>query len=225
MINNTTDKGLVHVVDDEEAIRKSLKFLLGTAGYRVERWPDGETFLKGVNKSVDACVLLDIRMPGIEGLDVQKQMVEVGINFPVIVLTGHGDVSQAVRAMQAGAMDFLEKPFDRDRLLDAVEASFQQIADREALWERAHWARTQIAKLTEREREVLDGLASGLPNKTIAYDLGISSRTVEVYRANVMSKLAVANFADALRVAFAAGFGSEHKWCAGHGGGPKQDTA
>ena len=224
MIDSIMDKGLVHVVDDEESIRKSLKFLLGTAGYRVERWPDGEAFLKGVDKSGDACVLLDIRMPGIEGLDVQKRMIEDGINFPVVVLTGHGDVSQAVRAMQTGATDFLEKPFDRQRLLEAVDAAFQQIADREALWARAHWARAQISKLTEREREVLDGLASGLPNKTIAYDLGISSRTVEVYRANVMSKLAVANFADALRVAFAAGLGSEHKWCVGHGVGQKQDV-
>jgi two-component system response regulator FixJ len=130
----------------------------------------------------------------------------------VIVLTGHGDISTAVRAMQGGAVDFLEKPCNRDRLLEAIETCHAQLSDKAAQRERAEWARTQVRTLTEREREVLDGLACGYPNKTIAYDLGISARTVEVYRANVMTKLAVTNFADALRVAFAAGLGSEEAW-------------
>lgn len=202
---------LVHVVDDEDSIRRSLDFLLRTAGFKVEKWPDGESFLKGADGS-RACVLLDMRMPGMDGLQVQAEMAARGLNLPVIVLTGHGDISTAVRAMQAGALDFMEKPFSREQLLQALDAGFLRLADHEGQREHEAWARTQIAALTQREREVLEGLACGYPNKTIAYDLGISSRTVEVYRANVMEKLKVANFADALRIAFAAGLGSESEW-------------
>ena len=203
---------LVHVVDDEESIRRSLEFLLKTAGFQVEKWPDGEAFLKGADRAAPACVLLDVRMPGMDGLQVQAEMAQRGLNLPVIVLTGHGDVGTAVRAMRDGAVDFLEKPFSKDRVLQALEIGFMQLADREGQRKREEWARTEIAKLTEREQEVLDGLACGYPNKTIAYDLGISSRTVEVYRANAMEKLGVTNFADALRVAFAAGMGSDKDW-------------
>jgi two-component system response regulator FixJ len=140
----------------------------------------------------------------------------------VIVLTGHGDIATAVRAMQAGAVDFLEKPFERERLLQALETGFTQLADRDGRRERERWAKTQITALTQREQEVLEGLACGYPNKTIAYDLDISSRTVEVYRANAMEKLKVTNFADALRIAFAAGMGSEQDWRTKHAvGAPK----
>jgi two-component system response regulator FixJ len=218
-----TQERLVHVVDDEESIRRSLDFLLRTAGYRVEKWPDGEAFLRGADKLAPGCTLLDVRMPGMDGLEVQAEMAAQGFNFPVIVLTGHGDINTAVRAMQAGAVDFLEKPFNRERLLEAIEAGFELLADREGRRNREEWARTQIATLTQREQEVLDGLACGYPNKTIAYDLGISSRTVEVYRANAMTKLEVTNFADALRVAFAAGMGSEKEWLANHSVGQEQD--
>ncbi len=207
-----TDTRLVHVVDDEDAIRRSLDFLLRTAGFSVEKWSGGAAFLKGADRAVPACVLLDVRMPGMDGLQVQDEMADRGMNFPVIVLTGHGDIATAVRAMQGGAVDFLEKPFERDRLLKALELGFSLLAGREQARDREQWARTQVAALTERERQVLDGLACGYPNKTIAYDLGISSRTVEVYRANAMEKLDVASFADALRVAFAAGMGSEAEW-------------
>ncbi|MDP9056658.1 MAG: response regulator [Pseudomonadota bacterium] len=220
-----TDKGLVHIVDDEDAIRRSLDFLLSTAGYRVERWRDGEAFLQGADNSVPACVLLDIRMPGPDGLVVQARMASAGLDFPVIFITGHGDISAAVQAMKAGAADFLEKPFDRAKLLRSVEVGFAQLANRETLLERAHWADTQLARLTDREREVLDGLACGYANKAIAVDLGISSRTVEVYRANLMAKLNVTNFADALRIAFAAGLGSDLAWCAAHDMEGKSDRA
>jgi two-component system response regulator FixJ len=203
---------LVHIVDDEEAIRRSLDFLLRSAKYRTERWESGEAFLQGADRAHSACVLLDVRMPGMDGLQVQAEMVARGYNLPVIVLTGHGDIATAVRAMRGGAVDFLEKPFNRERLLEALEAGFARIQDREAARQREQWARTEVGKLTEREKEVLEGLACGYPNKTIAYDLGISARTVEVYRANVMSKFEVGNFADALRVAFAAGMGSEKTW-------------
>jgi len=210
------DGHLIHVVDDEEAVRRSLDFLLRTSGFRVERWADGESFLKGAKRDEPACVLLDVRMPGMDGLQVQEEMARRGLNLPVIVLTGHGDIATAVRAMQAGAIDFLEKPFERERLLQAIEVARGRANDQAAQRDHERWAQTQVAALTEREREVLDGLACGYPNKTVAYDLGISTRTVEVYRANVMSKLAVSNFADALRIAFAAGLGSEAEWKRAH---------
>ncbi len=211
-----TDRKLVHVVDDEDSIRRSLDFLLSTSGYQVKRWEDAQSFLKGADKFEPACAMIDIRMPGMDGLELQREMKTRGFNFPIIVLTGHGDVSKAVQAIQGGAIDFLEKPADRKNILDAVEAAFQSQADSEDQRNRKEWAIAQIGHLTHREREVLDGLACGYPNKTIAYDLGISARTVEVYRANAMEKLDVASFADALRIAFAAGMGSERRWLEEH---------
>lgn len=211
-----TDTRLVHVVDDEDAIRRSLDFLLSTAGYRVARWEDAATFLKGADKFEPACALIDIRMPGMDGLELQQEMQRTGFNFPVIVLTGHGDIAMAVKAMQAGAVDFLEKPAERQKILEAVEAAFRAQTDLEEQRNRKQWAKAQLGHLTDREREVLDGLACGYPNKTIAYDLGISARTVEVYRANAMEKLEVSSFPDALRIAFAAGLGSERKWLESH---------
>ena len=216
---------LVHVVDDEDPIRRSLDFLLRTAGFTVEKWADGEAFLKSADRTAPACVLLDVRMPGMDGLQVQAEMAASGLNLPVIVLTGHGDIATAVRAMQAGAVDFLEKPFERERLLQALELGFSRLADRARMREREQWAMTQIGALTQREREVLEGLACGYPNKTIAYDLGISSRTVEVYRANAMEKLQVTSFADALRIAFAAGMGSLDDWCRRHAVGGRNGPA
>ncbi|MGZ3195478.1 MAG: response regulator transcription factor [Croceibacterium sp.] len=207
-----SDSKLVHIVDDEDSVRRSLDFLLRAAGFRTERWEDGISFLKSADRNEPACVLLDVRMPEMDGLQVQAEMAARGYNLPVIILTGHGDISTAVRAMQGGAVDFLEKPFNRERLLQALQIGFDQFEDREGARKREDWAKTEVGKLTEREKEVLEGLACGYPNKTIAYDLGISSRTVEVYRANVMTKFEVSNFADALRVAFAAGMGSEKQW-------------
>lgn len=208
----STERRLVHVVDDEEAIRRSLDFLLSNAGYRVKRWESGAAFLNEADKFEPACAMIDLAMPGMDGIELQREMYRRGFNFPVIVLSGHGDIAMAVKAMQGGASDFIEKPADRKRLLDAVEAAFDQLSDAEQQRKHAEWAKIQIGHLTVREREVLDGLACGFPNKTIAFDLGISARTVEVYRANVMSKLAVTNFADALRIAFAADLGSERGW-------------
>lgn len=216
-----SDLPLVHVVDDEEAVRKSLSFLLRSARHRVQCWTSGYAFLRGVARGEPACVLLDIRMPEMDGLEVQAQMAAQGIGLPVIVLTGHGDVTLVVKAMKAGAVDFLEKPFDRQKLLDAVGRAFAQLADADARRDMAAAAQVQIAALTARERDVITGLARGFPNKTIAFDLGISPRTVEVHRANLMAKLEVTNFADALRIAFAAGLGSEREWRKDH----KSDTA
>lgn len=207
---------LVHVIDDDDGVRRSLDFLLSHAGYHVMRWDSAESFLKRADRSTPACALLDIRMPGMNGLELQQEMQASGFNFPVIVLSGHGDIALAVRAMQAGAVDFLQKPTDREQVLAAVGRAFESLMDREEQRNRSEWAKTQIGRLTIREQEVLDGLACGYPNKTIAFDLGISARTVEVYRANVMEKLAVNSFADALRIAFAAGLGSQKNWLEAH---------
>jgi len=202
-----TDRRLIHIVDDEEAIRRSASFMLKTSGFAVETWPSGAAFLKEVRHAAFGCILLDVRMPEIDGLEVQAQLAERGVTMPVIILTGHGDVSIAVRAMKNGAIDFLEKPFEKAALLAAIEAAFQRVEAAESADTRASEAQVVLGALTAREREVLDGLAKGLPNKTIAYDLGISPRTVEVHRANLMSKLDVRSLSDALRIAFAAGMG------------------
>jgi two-component system response regulator FixJ len=143
-----------------------------------------------------------------DGLTVQRTMAEQGIAMPVIILTGHGDIAIAVQAMKAGAVDFLEKPFERERLLVAIEAAYDRIQNAETSARRTAEAEILIAGLTAREQDVLRGLADGLPNKTIAYDLGISPRTVEVHRANLMTKLNVRSLSEALRIAFAAGLGS-----------------
>lgn len=199
---------LVHIVDDEEAIRRSASFMLKTSGFRVETWASGVEFLKEARHAAMGCVLLDVRMPEMDGLDVQQAMLERGIAMPVVVLTGHGDISIAVRAMKAGAVDFIEKPFSKALLLDALGAAFERIDRAETDAVRAAGAAVAIGGLTTREREVLAGLARGLPNKTIAFDFGISPRTVEVHRANIMTKLHARSLSEALRIAFAAGLGN-----------------
>ncbi|SNT27270.1 response regulator transcription factor [Sphingopyxis indica] len=203
-----TDRKLVHIVDDEDAIRRSAGFMLKTSGYDVQTWPHGAAFLKEVRHAPDGCILLDVRMPEMDGLEVQQALLDRGVTMPVIVLTGHADVSIAVRAMKAGAVDFLEKPFEKAVLLGAIEAAFERMSAAGSAARRAAEANVVLGVLTPREREVLEGLAQGLPNKTIAYDLGISPRTVEVHRANLMAKLEVRSLSDALRLAFAAGLGA-----------------
>ncbi len=203
-----TDNKLVHIVDDEDAIRRSASFMLKTSGYTVQTWVSGVAFLKEVRHAPEGCVLLDVRMPEMDGLEVQQALLDRGVTMPVIVLTGHADVSIAVRAMKAGAVDFLEKPFEKAVLIAAIDAAFDRMAAADGAAARAAEANVVLGVLTPREREVLDGLAQGLPNKTIAYDLGISPRTVEVHRANLMAKLDVRSLSDALRLAFAAGMGN-----------------
>lgn len=199
---------LVHIVDDEESMRRSISYALKTSGYAVKTWESGAAFLKEVRHVDLGCILLDIRMPEIDGLQVQQILAERGVTMPIVIMTGHGDIGIAVRAMKAGAVDFLEKPFEKAALLGAVEAAFGRIAKAGDVVARAADADVILAVLTPRERDVLQGLAQGLPNKTIAYDLGISPRTVEVHRANLMAKLDVRSLSDALRIAFAAGMGA-----------------
>jgi two-component system, LuxR family, response regulator FixJ len=202
-----SENRLVHVVDDEDSVRRSASFMLKTSGFAVQTWPSGVAFLKEARHVDPGCVLLDVRMPEMDGLEVQQELHARGIALPVIVLTGHGDVAIAVKAMKAGAIDFLEKPIDSDQLLAAIARGFERIEAGQEAVARAADAQTLIGALTVREREVLEGLAQGYPNKTIAYDLGISARTVEVHRANVMTKLGARSLSEALRIAFSAGMG------------------
>ena len=203
----TDQRRTVHIVDDDEAIRQSVGFLLRKAGYAVETYPSGTQFLKAVMRETRGCVLLDVRMPDLDGLAVQARLAETGIALPVIMLTGHGDVTLAVRAIKAGAVEFLEKPFERTVLIAAIETALAQAARADRGDLTAADAVVRLAVLTQRERDVLDGMVRGRPNKLIAYDLSIATRTVEVHRANLMEKLSARSLSDVLRIAFAAGLG------------------
>ena len=194
----------VHVVDDDPAVRRSLERLLDAAGFHVVSYQSPAAFLNAASGLSAGCVLLDIRMPGVDGLEVQSRLNRLRVNLPVIVMTGHGDVPSAVRAMKAGAVDFLEKPFDDETLLHAIGGAFAKASrliggDREAVR-----AAQRIATLSPREREVLDALLAGRQNKVIAFDLNISVRTVEVHRARMMERLGTKQFADAIRLAVMA---------------------
>lgn len=194
----------VHLVDDDDAIRRSAGFLLKTSGYLVVPYASGDAFLASAKSATSGCVLLDIRMPGMDGLEVQQAMNERGIALPVVMLTGHGDVTLAVRAMKAGAVDFLEKPFEKAALLAAVEKGFERLRDGDRLALSATEAAIQLASLTSRESEVVEGLIEGHPNKVIAFNLGISPRTVEIHRANLMRKLGATSLSQVLQIGFAA---------------------
>jgi len=196
----------VHIVDDEDAIRRSASFMLKTSGYAVETWANGVAFLKEIRHVSEGCILLDVRMPEMDGLEVQQALLERGVTMPVIILTGHADVSIAVRAMKAGAVEFLEKPFEKAVLIASIEAAFARMEAAEGAAARSAEAEVVLGILTPREREVLEGLAQGLPNKTIAYDLGISPRTVEVHRSRMMDRLGVHQFAEAVRLLVLASF-------------------
>lgn len=200
---------IVHLVDDDDAIRRSTGFLLKTSGFYVVTYASGDDFLQRARDAASGCVLLDIRMPGTDGLDVQQEMINRGIGLPVIMLTGHGDVALAVRAMKAGAVDFLEKPFEKAALLSSVEKAFQRLSTGDRLKLSAADAGVKLASLTARERDVVEGLIKGHPNKTMAHDLGISPRTVEIHRANLMRKLDAASLSEVLQIAFAAKVGGD----------------
>jgi two-component system response regulator FixJ len=201
------NKRIVHLVDDDEAIRRSAGFMLKTSGYAVKSYASGVELLKEARDLAPGVILLDVRMPEMDGIEVQKALRERGIALPVIVMTGHGDVTVAVQAMKGGAVDFFEKPFEKAVLLGAIDEGFARIEQADRNRARAEEARVRLEALTPREKDVLQGLVRGHPNKTIAYDLDISPRTVEIHRANLMNKLGVASLSEALRIAFAAGLG------------------
>ncbi|BBD02756.1 MULTISPECIES: response regulator FixJ [Sphingobium] len=199
----------IYVVDDDDAIRRSLSFMLKTSGYAVRLFDGGHEFLKEAAALPAGCVLLDVRMPDIDGMAVQSELRTHGVMLPVVIMTGHGDIDMAVAAMKAGASDFIEKPFEKAALISCIEAAHRQSIAARGASARAQEAQARLNVLTDRERDVLNGLVDGLPNKSIAYDLGISPRTVEIHRANLMQKLEVKSLAEALRIAFHAGEGME----------------
>lgn len=200
----TPNSTRVYLVDDEAAVRRSVGFMLKTSGFDVETFESGEEFLKAAAQLAPGCVLLDVRLGSMDGLAVQQVMKDRGIMLPVVIITGHGDVGLAVRAMKAGAVDFLEKPFEKAAVIASIENAQRRNNGREELARLADQARAQLNALTPRERDVLNGLVEGQSNKVIAYDLGISPRTVEIHRANLMSKLGVNSLSDALKIAFTA---------------------
>ena len=193
--------GVVHVIDDDADVRQSLAFLLSTAGLAVRVHDSAVAFLKVLPEIKDGCVVTDVRMPGIDGLELQRRLGELERRLPVIVMTGHGDVPLAVEAMKAGAVDFIEKPFDDEVMLSAIRAALARQADDRERNARAAAIQERIARLSDRERDVLDRLVAGKANKVIAYELGISPRTVEVYRANVMTKMQADSLSELVRMA------------------------
>jgi two-component system response regulator FixJ len=192
---------VVHVIDDDTAVRQSLAFLLSTEGFAVRVYDSAVAFLKGLSQAQAGCVVTDIRMPDMDGLELQRHLRDIKSGFPVIVITGHGDVPLAVEAMKAGAVDFIEKPFEDEILLSAIRVALSRNVEDSERAARVAAIRERLKLLSAREREVLGGLVAGKPNKVIAYDLGISARTVEVYRANVMTKMQADSLSDLVRMA------------------------
>ena len=196
---------LVHVIDDDAALRDSLSFLLGTARLDVKAYESAEAFLSALPGVNSGCIITDVRMPNMSGVDLLRKLNELQIALPVIVITGHGDVQLAVEAMKIGAADFIEKPFDDEMLLNAVRAALARWEDKcKEVSERSSYVE-KLETLSSRERDVLEGLIAGKANKVIAFDLGISPRTVEIYRANVMTKTGANSLPELVRMALLAG--------------------
>jgi two-component system response regulator FixJ len=196
---------VVHVIDDDADVRQSLAFLLSTAGLAVRVHESAVAFLEVLPEVKEGCVVTDIRMPHMDGLELQRRLGELRSGLPVIVMTGHGDVPLAVEAMKAGAVDFIEKPFDDEVLLSAIRAALTRRAMDSERDARTLEIKERIGRLSDREREVLDRLVAGKANKVIAFELGISPRTVEVYRANVMTKMQADSLSELVRMALLEG--------------------
>jgi two-component system, LuxR family, response regulator FixJ len=202
-----SQSGKVYVIDDDPAMRDSLDFLLGSAGFNVRLFDSAETFLRELPDMEGACVVTDIRMPGIDGIELLRQLHSTsGVRkLPVIIMTGHGDVPLAVEAMKLGALDFLEKPFEDERLVRMIETALSQTGSDSKNETLTAEIASRLAALTPRERQVMQGLVAGQSNKVIARDYEISPRTVEVYRANVMTKMQAGNLSELVRFAIRIG--------------------
>ena len=196
--------GNVYIVDDDDAVRQSLAVLLTAQPYAVSSFASPREYLTAAPSLPPGCLIADMRMPGMTELELLHQLNDRGLSFPTIIITGHGDVPLAVRAMKEGAVDFIEKPYAVEAILGGIEVALARLAEPALHHPAATEAATRLALLTAREREVLDGLVAGLPNKSIAYDLGISPRTVEVHRARVMQKLQAKSLSEVIRLALAA---------------------
>lgn len=190
----------VFIVDDDAAVRDSVAMLLGTVNLATETFPSAEDFFAGWDPSRPGCLLLDLRMPGMSGLGVQQELAERGSRIPVVFLTAHGDVQVAVQAMKAGAVDFLQKPFRDDELIERVQKALEVDRRQRALEVDEANFRSRLAELTPREREVMDHVVSGAPNKAIAMDLGLSERTIEIHRSRAMKKMGVTSLAELVRM-------------------------
>src|ERR1700722_19621252 len=199
------DKGRVYVIDDDEAMRDSLNFLLDTANFKVTLFETALAFLDALPSLEFGCVVSDVRMPGLDGIELLKRMKAGQSTFPSVIMTGHGDVPFAVEAMKLGAVDFLEKPFEDDRLIGMIEAALRKAEPGVKSEAITLEIASRIATLTPRERQVMDGLIAGLSNKLIAREYDISPRTIEVYRANVMTKMQAASLSELVRLAMRAG--------------------
>lgn len=200
----TTNRPVVHVIDDDEAVRDSLAFLLDCADLPVRTYPSAVAFLDALPVLGSGVIVTDVRMPDMTGVELVGRLKARGIANPVIVITGHADVPLAIAAMKAGIADFIEKPFSDDAILGAIRAALAQHQERDALHVQRDAIVSRLATLSGREREVLDGLVDGRANKVIAYDLAISARTVEVYRANVMTKMHAESLSDLVRMVMIA---------------------
>lgn len=195
----------IYIVDDDDAVRESLSLLLEAIGHQVRTFGSAKDFLDAAPGLTAGCLIADIRMPEMDGLELQFALKERALQFPLIVITGHGDVPMAVRAMKAGALDFIEKPFATPTLLASVEAALSRLGAADQPDPVARAALERLELLSPREREVLEGLLAGLPNKTIAYDLAISPRTVEIHRARVMDKMGARSLSELIRLSLSAG--------------------
>lgn len=189
----------VFVVDDDTGVRDSLKWLFGTVGLRVETYESAQDFLERYPPGAAGCLLLDVRMPGMSGLQLQARMADSGIDMPIIFLTGHGDVQMAVRAMKEGAADFIEKPFSNQAVIDAVQEVMGSVTASLDRRVRRDDSRQMLETLTARERQVLDGISAGNTNRQIAESLGLSEKTIEVHRASVMRKFEARTLAELIR--------------------------
>jgi two-component system response regulator FixJ len=198
-------RGNVYVIDDDEAVRDSLDFLLGAADFHVTLFESAHKFLDAISTVDFGCVVSDVRMPGIDGIELLKRLKASRSVFPVVIMTGHGDVPLAVEAMKLGAVDFLEKPFEDERIIGMIDVALRQAESNAQGEAMTHDIAARIASLSPRERQVMDGLIAGLSNKLIARDYDISPRTIEVYRANVMTKMQAGSLSELVRMAIRAG--------------------
>src|SRR3954451_16613992 len=199
-----THRGKVFVIDDDEAMRDSLEFLLGAANFEVILFESAQRFLDALPSDF-GCVVSDVRMPGIDGIELLKRLKASRSTFPVLIMTGHGDVPLAVEAMKLGAVDFLEKPFEDDRLIGMIDVALKQAESGARSEAAALDIATKVESLSPRERQVMEGLVAGLSNKQIAREYDISPRTIEVYRANVMTKMQAGSLSELVRQAVRAG--------------------
>lgn len=191
---------VVHIVDDEETVRSSLAFLLDMAGFAVRTHASAGEFLEIAPTITNGCLVTDLRMPDIDGVELLKRLNAMSAMLPAIVVTGHGDVQMAVEAMKSGAMDFIEKPFDKERIIESIRRAADSAGAQFELEQSRSRTQDAIGSLSDRERQVLDGVVAGQPNKVIAFELGISPRTVEGYRATLMAKMQAKNLAELIRM-------------------------